>query len=333
MITFLSGKAYLQAIGRLLREDSSLHVAVAFWGEGAQDLFAAAQGRIVKLVCNLESGASNPTVVKTLRDANKGVVRSHASLHAKVLVGLNSVIVGSANISANGLNFEGSEELEGWVEAGLLIADRAIVAQTRSWVEKTWAAAHEIHDSDLRRAAQAWKRRRFARVVAPGIASEANPMVWELPLATLRDRDVHVAIYRETLSDGVEKASVKEAKKQKDKFGPIATRRDVMIYEDWDLMPMDVPLIDVYYGWRGAIQCHGASRIRHETKIKKHTVHIGALEPMIMGRPFGAQQWRAFEKWLKPRLGKVWEVIGKADPEGTVLPLHDLVRHARRLGA
>ena len=117
---FISTGTYITELEQLIGENNQLRCAVAFWGKGANNLFIdfAKRGGNLQIICNLESGATNPNVINELLDMQNVEVRQLNDLHAKVISGENKAIVGSANFSCNGLNLEESEQT-GWEEAGI----------------------------------------------------------------------------------------------------------------------------------------------------------------------------------------------------------------------
>ena len=87
-------------------------------------------------------------------------VRTLDRLHAKVWIGGNDVIVGSANASRNGLPGEGEQGANANVEAAVLSQDPRLARELRAWFEKQWCASSKIEDRHLKQARQLWKRRR-----------------------------------------------------------------------------------------------------------------------------------------------------------------------------
>ncbi|MFZ3184307.1 MAG: phospholipase D family protein, partial [Pseudomonas sp.] len=117
---FLSEDAYLANVKSLLAESTAVDIAVAFWGRGAEPLIPQ-KGKKLRILCNLGMGGTNPEVISTLRTYPSVEIKNLDRLHAKVMIGDQQAIIGSANCSANGLNFEG-EELAGWHEAGYRVS-------------------------------------------------------------------------------------------------------------------------------------------------------------------------------------------------------------------
>lgn len=113
-MAFVSGAQYLEAVKRIIDtgKQKNARCAVAFWGKNAEQ-FQGMFGRRTQIICNLESGATNPYVVEAFLQA-RIPVKTLATLHAKVYRGSDAAIVGSANCSTNGLALE---EGQGWEEA------------------------------------------------------------------------------------------------------------------------------------------------------------------------------------------------------------------------
>lgn len=153
-MTFLTEREVGAAIKKLVRDQSDVRIAVAFWGAGAADLIGiertAAKPRIL---CNLDSGVCNPDEILALSKMSK--VRTHAQLHAKVYWTPVGVIVGSSNASSNGLWGEGKER-RGWREANMLIRDPPTVAEIGAWFEAQWDEGRTVTDSMVEAARQLW---------------------------------------------------------------------------------------------------------------------------------------------------------------------------------
>lgn len=146
-------------------------IAVAFWGSGAlSKLGLDGQGaKGAKVICNLESGATNPSVVEELIRAGADV-KSNSRLHAKVYAVGSSVILGSSNASGNGLVVEG-KELNGWIEANILTDDKSLVTTVNNWFDDLWECkdSRVVDEAMLTEARDKWcKRRQLAPVVRSG---------------------------------------------------------------------------------------------------------------------------------------------------------------------
>lgn len=160
---FLVGTALHEAIRELVSAPNA-RCAVAFWGEGAQTKLLPS-GQSARIICNLALGGTNPRVVRTLQAYTS--IRHHDRLHAKVYLNDKEAIVASANASANGLGFEGTEQ-NSWIEAGVRTADTKAIS---TWFEELWNNANDVKQEDLAKASLAWRRRQRNR---PTICSFAD---------------------------------------------------------------------------------------------------------------------------------------------------------------
>ena len=83
------------------------------------------------------------------------------------------------------------------------------------------------------------------------------------------------------------------------------------IYEGWPALPEDAQLIDIYYGPRGAVHCHGVYVRTHELTFKYQDGSNGHLavcrkETQIIGRRFGRNEASQFKQKLKPCMEEIW---------------------------
>lgn len=153
-----SGRAIAAQIQHLVDQEITqpLRLAVAFWGLGA-DYTLRGHCRII---CDLASGACNPSVIATLLERDNTVVLQLAGLHAKVVVGSAGAVVSSANMSTNGLGAEGADA-SGTIEAGYFVAQgTSQYSRVAAWFEEQWVQADEISPEDLAAAVERWAWRK-----------------------------------------------------------------------------------------------------------------------------------------------------------------------------
>jgi HKD family nuclease len=144
-------KEILDRIRALFEQASVIKCAVAFWGDRAPFILGLrGLNKPIQIICNFESGATNPQVVRELLDIPGLQLRSHHKLHAKVYWTAQGAIVGSSNASANGLGFEG-RELEGWLEANALVTDTETLVGIKSWFDDLWNRAVVITPTQIKR--------------------------------------------------------------------------------------------------------------------------------------------------------------------------------------
>jgi HKD family nuclease len=183
MVNFITGDENKKTIKTLLREENNLKCAVAFWGDEALNLLENANTK-VKIICNLESGATNPYVISKLLDNGNIDIKTHKQLHAKVYWSPTTAIVGSTNVSSNGLGLEG-EELTGWIEASILIKEDDINKAIETWFDNLFINSDKIDDIVLSNAKVAWSERRKIRPIklvkiAENNESESDPVLSNL---------------------------------------------------------------------------------------------------------------------------------------------------------
>jgi hypothetical protein len=154
---FLVGEEGSRVLRKFLSTHSDMKLAVAYLGEHATSFIDKSVGRNTKVICDLDSGACNPTAVRKLRGRLQ--LRSHSDLHAKVYLSAEKAIVGSANLSSNGIGLTDGIRA-GLVEANVEINEPNVVSQIHSWFDILWDGAREISDEDLAYAAEAWNRRK-----------------------------------------------------------------------------------------------------------------------------------------------------------------------------
>lgn len=154
-----SGSEIAQKAKKLIDQSNNADIAIAFWGRGgAGELGLINSRKGVRVICNALSGATNPSELEHLLRKFPNSVRSLDNLHAKVIVGDNELICGSANASANGLGIEGARAAS-WSEAALSSTDKVVVGASRAWFEAQWSAAVPVDADVIKLAKSEWHRR------------------------------------------------------------------------------------------------------------------------------------------------------------------------------
>jgi hypothetical protein len=328
---FVTSKSYEKALRELIAEEGELVLAVAFWGQGAEKIVHSRPGRKLKMICNLQSGATNPETIDRIRRINQVEVKQHDRLHAKVLAGARAALIGSANLSCNGLNLE-AEELKGWEEAGFVTKDSEQLRVIRTWFRSLWKKARPVEDEDLQDARIRWKRRRSTRIKT-GKTTNQNYFTLEgLSRSDLRDRPVYLAIYRDHLSNEARDAYRKEQQKMGSQKSSTFPKKLPPMYEGWPELPKNAYLIDLYYGKLGSLQCDGVFTRVFDIKFKYRNRTTGHLaicrkENDIFGQQFPSSEAKRFAESLKPYIKNIWNspnAIG--DESGKVIPLIDALQ-------
>lgn len=325
---FVTSSEYQEVVTSISEEDGELLVAVAFWGRGADSIIKPRLGQTVKLICNLASGATNPDVIDALRNKKGISLRQHDRLHAKVIVGGRRALVGSANLSSNGLNLEGSE-ISGWEEAGLVTADSKQVGAIKEWFTMMWAESRPIRESEVEEARRKWKERRATRVKKGSLHSRSGFLLERLSREDLADRQIYLAIYGDWLSDEAKRAYRKYEEELTGQRAPKSAKLPPM-YENWPELPKEAQLIDLYRGPRGALRCFGVFTRTHDVKFTYRDGSKGHLavcrrDDKVMGYSFGTKEAARLAKDLRPYIEEVWNSdLSVGDDSGKYIHLADV---------
>ena len=333
---FVTSAEYEEVVISIASEEGELLVAVAFWGRGAESIVYPRPSGPVKLICNLKSGATNPATIEALNNKKDIVLKQHDRLHAKVVVGNKSAVVGSANFSSNGLNLEG-EESAGWEEAGFVVKDLTQIGAIREWFQTMWDNAYEIDAQDIEDAKAKWKERRASRILKDSNCS-CSFSIDGFTRAELTDRRIFVVIYKTCASEEAISAYHEEKKKL---TGQDADHNEIApIYEGWQELPEDAQLIDICYGPRGGLKCYGVYTRTHDLKFKykeddsEGHVAVCRKESQIIGRRFGRQESEQFVRKLRPCIDAIWNSeSAHGGEDGKYIPLVDVVDICGRQGA
>lgn len=277
---FLTAENYLKSVEGLLRDSKTIDIAVAFWGQGAELLIPQA-GKKLRILCNLAMGGTNPKVIEDLQGYPSVEIKALSRLHAKVIIGDQQAIIGSANCSANGLNYEG-DELKGWYEAGYRTDDAAQLEHMQAWFESLWAEAQPITENMLNDAALIWRQRSNTR------RFKTEGQLLQMPLADLARRDVSVLFWR----DGISKKAEQHYEAIKKSAGKPELTTAWGVYEDWfDDLRVGQIIIDVRIGTRGGVDVFGLFEIIDKKVIsaegadEEMCLHIARKIDSLLGVP------------------------------------------------
>lgn len=277
---FLTEQEIVAVIQKKLSDGSSLSAGVAFWGRGA-----AAELNIdtknshqIEIVCNLRMGGTNPAAIEELQKLG-AKIKHRDDLHAKVYIFDDSVIIGSSNASANGLAFQAGEAAS-WREANILTDDPEIVSKTKAWFSEISSQALAVRPSDLKRAKEAWSRRRAQIPIHARNLYEAvrtNPKLFE-------GHRIHISIWNEEASPEAEKA-LKTFKKNTS----LGATNKIDCYEGWDDMPEDITIID-FFGNENGVELQGiyqTPRSRISVPLKNGSIQICFERKSVNGLSLG----------------------------------------------
>ena len=336
---------YLQKLRTLLKDAQEASVAVAFWGEGSESLFEGWNGKPLRILCNLELGGTNPRVIRDFMALKNAEIRQLDNLHAKLVLTDTAMIVGSANMSSNGLGLEAGEA-KGFRELGILSQDAGQLMAARAWFEDLWEDSAPINESDLDKAQKAWEKRRNARPWTSDSGS-TNLLDHPAPYEALQGREIYFVIWQKHLSPEASARLKKENEslknENKKKAGSGAKSDDGLdAYEGWgyDELPKDpkAVIIPIYWGERGAINIDGAQRPYPERGDGPQCVGNGdrvdftikVKDTSTLGLPFSLpsndERWHnKIRKWLKVMIdgsGSAGEPPKKCIPVSDFLDWH-----------
>jgi HKD family nuclease len=329
----VSGKGYREAISDLLQSADSADIAVAFWGAGGESIFKGWSGSSARIVCTLMSGATNPAVIEQLRKNSKlkAEIRQCDDLHAKLVLTERELIVGSANISANGLGLEESE-VSGWQELGIRSSDRASIEAAGHWFKAIWESSRAITNDDLSTAKEVWAKRRGIR---PFVKKRELSLLFQ-PAEIFKDRPIYVVVWRDELSKDAEKKYddlVKEIKQQ-------GGRLDLDLYEGWDEgeLPIDpsAVIIPVEWSLSGKIDVAELERPLPEF-ADSHVVnrkrvrldYFATATPQAfsdLGIVFAKKDIQSIKNEIRPWLETLAELKTTPKSFGVCKPLYDFLR-------
>ena len=182
---FLAGAEIHKQVRTIGSRDGEVMAAVAYWGSGAATRTGLRQHphpADVRIICDLLSGACNPNEVEELQELGFHV-KTLDRLHAKVWIGGDDAIVGSANASQNGLLSEGERAADANVEAAVLLRGSDSVRRIVAWFEAQWCTSIDIEERHLDKARQIWRRRQRS-----GGRGFTSPPTEEMTLPDTRDR-------------------------------------------------------------------------------------------------------------------------------------------------
>ena len=192
----LDGEKYLDKVSDLIKISNTIRIAVAFWGAGSELLFDGVVGKQLRIICNLSMGGSNPVVIEKLMAMKNVEIRQLDQLHAKLVLSEQGMVVGSANMSANGLSFEGKES-DSFFELGIYSTDSSLLTEAVHWFDKKWKKARTIDEKDIESAKRAWSRRRGLRPSIENNNKEKTGLL-ETDMVDLKDRPIYFVICRDS---------------------------------------------------------------------------------------------------------------------------------------
>lgn len=305
---FLTSENYRQVVSKVIDENQSLSIAVAYWGRDAEKLLLPASGKQVRLICNLTSGGTNPAPIEKLLGHKDISVRQLDNLHAKVVVGESNAIIGSANFSTNGLWFEG-EDSAGLTEAGIYTDDSELVANAQAWFDRLWDSARGITAADL----EAAQKRRD---ILNGLRPPKSRSLMDAPISDLKGRRIQIAIWRNDTSEKADEAFEGALEKVSALGGrsPESRLRDKFsFFEGWDSLTKEGYIISVYFGKRGKLDVEDAwkrwpdfDEVFTTDDGLSNSIQVVQKQHFVYGMLFESADREKLRMCLKPQIDEIW---------------------------
>lgn len=262
----LTSENYFHEVNLLFKRNEDTDIAVAFLGYDILSTFENRNTSSIRLICNLESGACNPNVIKKLLAMPNIEIKTNAHLHAKCVIQDNAVIIGSANFSANGLALEGNE-LSGWSELGIMTNNNNIIDESKAWFSNLWEQSHYLTNDQIEERIKAWDSRRNNR---PHINLKKSLINAAIAMPEIfKDRKIYIVIYYD---DATPEALAEFERLHAHKN---VKNTEVDFYEDWLELPDDAHVISIRIGSKEGINFDGLFYMPKEPIISRFTLDNG----------------------------------------------------------
>ncbi|MDG9922404.1 MULTISPECIES: phospholipase D family protein [unclassified Pseudomonas] len=321
MSTFVAPDQYKQRLEQLLDDEHDLALAIAFWGEGALELISSRPSKSFRLLCNLKSGGTNPYVIRelcTLAKNSDGRIQilQCDRLHAKVVVGERQALIGSANVSTNGLGL-GDQGVAHWLEAGVLASDETVVGSARNWFDELWKSngVRSIRNEDIEAAAKVWTQNRRGWQL-PGDPQDEFDL-HSFSASDLEGLPAYVLLYRSRVSEeAVEVTEEFEAQQPES-----ADALDWWPFESWPVNLSDEKEVDhlsIYYATNGRVIVDGVCRMIGQRLPLQYAdasegpghIDMALAQETLLNRPFAETGRKLMAEQLQPFGRELWVAAG-----------------------
>lgn len=171
-----------------------------FWGNGGLKELGLIKPGATRVVCNLSSLGCNPYTIQALKKKNGVTVRTNPRLHAKIYVGADFAIVGSSNVSTNGLGDDGDISASS-IEANIAFDDPLLVQKTQDLFEQIWKRkeTRPVTGPMLLKAIKAYKNRPLWKRTASTTGLTATTLIAACLENANLCKSVYIAAYSEQL--------------------------------------------------------------------------------------------------------------------------------------
>lgn len=323
MSNFVTPDDYKQRLEQLLDNEHDLSLAVAFWGEGAVELVSSRPGKNFRILCNLMSGGTNPYVIRELCELAESSggriqIRQCDRLHAKVVVGERQALIGSANVSGNGLGL-GDQGSAYWLEAGVLTSEDSVVGGARNWFKELWKSddVRVIEDEDIEAAAKIWRQNRHGCQL-PGDPQDVFDLL-SFSATDLERMPAYALLYRGDATDEA-KAIAKEFEGlQPESVGSLPW----WAFEGWLVNlsdEKDVDNLSIRYAKNGRVTVDGVCRMigqrlpvsYKDESLEPSHIDMALAQETLLNRPFGAVGRKLMAQQLQPYGRAIWNAASRS---------------------
>jgi len=252
-------------IEQIFLDTHNIYLAVAFWGMGSSEIIRKVKNKKIRIICNLESGATNPNeIIKIGQLIGYDNIRSIDNLHAKVYCTDRKMVLGSSNLSANGLSLEG-EETNKLIEANVLIEDSAIINQTHKWFDELWSSARKVDKGYCEKYKSKWVENR---------KRSGKPQRKEDDFFKAFENGEYSKEKTYIIIDSI--GFSKEEEKEGDKEAKVAIKGDLYYagkelsyWYDYESVPRDAFIISYFYNDNGKLDYYGMWKTLPKTYDRK----------------------------------------------------------------
>lgn len=287
----LSERAVLREIRAAIKHHRAGKFAVAFWGDGAAERLGIDHSpETMEVVCNLRLGGTNPREIA--RMSAMGVLLRHSNtLHSKVYLFPDRVIIGSSNASSNGLSFQ-EGEIGGWQEANVLSSNPKLLEQVSNWWSNLTAAP--VDDSAIDEAREAWSRRRSSISLKAPSRSLLKEM--QRSRSFFDGKQVYLVVYSTEMDD----EGIRGLEAAQEEYGST-----LGAFQGWSELPTDCHLVCFWRGPRGGLVPDGIWQRRRnppDRQLENSTLQLCWEEPSVFGLgvpPTDLPGWRAIVDRLR----------------------------------
>lgn len=219
---------------------NDVRIASAFLGTGAEKEVPTG----ARLICDIGMGGTSPMALEALSEKLQTNLRYLPNFHAKVYLSDNGCVVGSANLSNNGVGFLSQAKL---LEAAIFVDenDKPTIKTIEKWFEELWNKAESVGSKEISVAKERWR----LKGGTPETRFRYESLLEALEDPTGIAQEWHYLITREEIPEEISKQAE-------------AQKADVAVLSDWPLT-------------KGLDYFHGLDKLEDfENRADKHYISL-----------------------------------------------------------